>query len=47
MFNILGEGLLATLLRWILVHYLDNFIAIFTAAQAMVKKMQKERKAYI
>ncbi len=33
-FNLFGEGLhwvLVSYLRWILVHYLDDFIAIFTA----------------
>ena len=33
-FNFLGEGfhwLLVSFLYWVLCHYLDNFIAVFTA----------------
>ena len=48
-FNLFGEGLhwvLLAFLRWILVHYLDDFIAIFTAAQARAQRIRQESRAY-
>ena len=47
--NLFGESLhwvLLAFLCWILVHYLDEFIALFTAAQATAQRMRQERRAY-
>ncbi len=49
-FNLFGEGLhwiLVSYLRLILVHYLDDFIAIFTTMQATSNRMRREARAYV
>ncbi len=46
-FNFFGKGLhwiLASYLCWILVHYLDNFVSVFSASQ--VKQIRQARNAY-
>lgn len=46
-FNLFGEGLhwiLVSYLRWALVYYLDNFVAIFSASQA--DRVRKASQAY-
>lgn len=48
-FNLFGEGLhwiFVSFLRWVLVHYLDNFVAIFTTTQALVHQTKQSRQAY-
>lgn len=39
--------LIALFLQWVLCHYLDDFVAIFKAREAIQKKMTVEKKAYI
>ncbi len=46
-FNLFGEGLhgiLVSYLRWILVHYLDDFVLVFSASQA--EQIRQARHAY-
>lgn len=48
-FNLFGEGLhwiLVSYLGWILVHYLDDFVAVFTAAQASTNQTRHAHIAY-
>lgn len=49
-FNLFSKGLhwlLVSFLRWILCHYLDNFIAIFSVKVATLSRIRAETKAYI
>lgn len=49
-FNLFGEGLywlLNAFLHWVLCHYLDNFIAIFSAFEASPSGMRFGAKVYI
>lgn len=42
--NLFGKGLhwiLVSYLCWFLVHYLDDFVAVFTAAQALTKQTRQ------
>lgn len=48
-FNLFGEGLhwiLLSYLRWALVHYHDDFVAVFPAAQATDQRLKRESNAY-
>ncbi len=49
-FNLFAEALLLIIvlfLRWVICHYLDDFIAIFKAKEASTERMKAEAKAYI
>lgn len=48
-FNLFGEGshwILVFFLRWVLVYYLDDFVAVFTAAEAAAYQTRQARQAY-
>lgn len=47
-FNLFGEGLywiLVSFLCWVLIHYLDNFVAIFTIAQTSANLIRQACQA--
>lgn len=49
-FNLFGEGLhwlLIAYLHWVLCHYLNDFIAIFSAPKANLERLKFEANAYI
>lgn len=48
-FNLFGKGLywiLVSHLRWTLVHYLDDFVAVFSATQAIDQRLRQESRTY-
>lgn len=49
-FNLFAEALhwiIASFLRWVLCHYLDDFVAIFKAKDATSERLTTETEAYI
>ena len=49
-FNLFAKALqwiIVSFLRWVICHYLDDFIAVFKAKNASIERIKAEAKAYI